>query len=171
MKYQLRQTTTAGFTLLETLVVILMVGILAAIAAPTWGGIAASRRADMAQNEILQTLRQAQADAIRTRSPQTVAFNTATPPSVQVNSNPAVPLGVGSTQGQQTATTLAMTVSSSSSLPNNVVEFDPRGTVTRGANMIITATSPVTNGRRRCVIVATLLGALQTAKDDQCNPT
>lgn len=174
MKQAFRQASrpTAGFTMFELLIVIVMVGILAAIAAPTWERLAASRRASTAQNEILQLLRQAQADAIRTRQPQTVTFNTTTaPPTVQVNSQAATRLGEETTQTQLSPTILGLQVSGSSDAPNNVVEFDSRGAVTRGVNMVITATSPANRGNRRCVIVETILGTLRTEQNDKCRST
>lgn len=170
MKYEFRQTAPAGFTIVELLVAVLMSGILAAIAAPSWQGFAASRRADTAQNEILQTLRQAQADAIRTRRSQTVTFNpTVTPPTIQVGSRSPVRLGEETTQAQLRPGILSLAVSNSSTTPNNVVEFDSRGTVTKGVNMIITATSAGNSNRKRCVIVETLLGTLRTAQNSDCN--
>lgn len=55
--------STAGFTLLEVLVVVILVGILMAIASPSWVTYMANRRAQAVQGELLQILRQAQTDA------------------------------------------------------------------------------------------------------------
>lgn len=174
MRYELKQasSSTAGFTIAELLVVVMIAGILAAIAAPSYLGFIASRRATMAQSEILQVLRQAQTDAIRTRQPQTVTFNAAiTPPTVQINSRTATRLGTESLQRQLSASALGLQVNGSSDTPNNVVEFDSRGAVTRGVNMIITATAPAGSTRRRCVIVQTVLGTLRTAQNQECATT
>ena len=57
----------AGFTLLEILVIVVMVGILAAIAAPSWLQYLANRQVEAAQDEIYQGIQQAQTQAIAQR--------------------------------------------------------------------------------------------------------
>jgi type II secretion system protein H len=63
-----------GFTLAEMMITILIMGILAAIAIPTWWSMVESRRVDSATNQLAADLRQAHSKAINRLAPQTVAL-------------------------------------------------------------------------------------------------
>jgi prepilin-type N-terminal cleavage/methylation domain-containing protein len=58
-----RYSKSLGFTLLEVLVVMVMVGILSAIAAPSWLGFVNTQRIGTSQNKIFQAIKVAQSDA------------------------------------------------------------------------------------------------------------
>ncbi|WP_017319136.1 pilus assembly FimT family protein [Mastigocladopsis repens] len=64
----------AGFTLLEILVMVVIVGVLAAIVGPSWLGFVNRQRVNKANDAILAVLQEAQRQATRTKSNYSVSF-------------------------------------------------------------------------------------------------
>jgi prepilin-type N-terminal cleavage/methylation domain-containing protein len=65
-----------GFTLVEVLLVVLLIGIVMAIASSSWFGAVESRRVDAATSQLAADLRQAHSKAINRLAPQTVTLTT-----------------------------------------------------------------------------------------------
>jgi len=91
-----------GFTLLELLVIVLILGILISIAAPSWVAFINRQRVRTVNDRVLQTLRSAQSEAKRSKRDLTVTFDLATtdPPTVTIN-----PTDPATNPPQQTALT------------------------------------------------------------------
>ncbi len=66
-----------GFTLIEVLVTILIMGIVFAIAVPTWQSVTEGRAVDSATNQVVADLRLAQTNASNRLAPYTVTFDNA----------------------------------------------------------------------------------------------
>lgn len=159
------QKTTSGFTLLELLVVILIVGAVVAIAAPGWLAFLNRQRLNTAQSQVLDILRQAQSTAKlkgvkyqasfkeqngRVRwaiHPITVAASSASWNSLEkgVHLNPIETNPAADKAGI------------------HKIQFNHYGEVS-GSLGRITLSVP-SSSAKRCVVVSTLLGAMRTGKN------
>lgn len=189
----IRTQQTAGFSLIEVLVVIVMVGILAAIAAPSWIRYLNNQRVDAVQSDLLQAIRSAQQDAIQERTtlqvrisevipnPPSASNPTATVPIIEVGEDlddPAIPretTELGASDSLKPGMIALNIYTDTLTLdPDNLFEFDYQGLVSQetpqALPFVIDIQAPVDNSTtRKCVIVATLLGNLKTAEGDICN--
>lgn len=160
MKKQLyRRHSTAGFSLIELLVVIVMAIALASIAGVSWLGFLNRQRATNAREQVQQAIRLAQSEALRTKRRQSVTFNTTVnPPTVQVGPS-TEQLGYGQLRPGMI----------SMQTPVNQITFDDEGNLTLDSTPPITITfkAPQNAGRSRCLTIETLLGATRNTEQGE----
>ena len=94
------KNTRSGFTLIEVLVVVIIIGVLSAIAAPSWLAFVNRQRVNKVNDAILSALQEAQREARRTKSNYSVSFRTSgdlsqvatyrNPPSANLTENDVV---------------------------------------------------------------------------------
>lgn len=179
-----RHHSTSGMTILEVLAVMIIMGILTAMAAPGWVAFVNRQRANRAQDQILQALRETQAEARRTRQAKTLTVfaNDGGVPQLDVDDPaaglPPVNLGEGDIKASMLSLRIQETVEGEAVVDEDGVfsiRFGPNGGLDvdeRDWNLpiYITVASPADSDTERCVILATLLGATRAGNEEECRP-
>ncbi|KJH72238.1 pilus assembly FimT family protein [Aliterella atlantica] len=160
-----KSSSDKGFTLIEVIVTIIIVGILSAIVAPSWLNFVEVRRLNIAQDQIYRSVREAQSQAKKEKLPWRISIREKDQ-IVQWAVHPA---------------SLSLEKATWNDLNNNIridpepettgqnqdglwqTQFDYRGNV----NLLkqVTLSSKNNNKAKRCVVISTLLGAVRTAKE------
>ena len=175
--YSKNNQKAAGFTLIEVLVVVIMVGVLGAITAPGWLSFLTRQRMNAVNSDLLSAMKDAQADAIQQKSTRRVTFSPiGVKPSVST-SYPATGSVLFSKELGSDADALQLAAFERNSSNNWVVassltlDFDHNGNVSSSSPYIIKV-QPQDSSYTiapRCVIVTTLLGGLKAESGDVCD--
>jgi prepilin-type N-terminal cleavage/methylation domain-containing protein len=181
------QNRDRGFTLIEVLVVMAMVGILSAIAAPSWTAFVNNQRLNSVQSRAFSTLRLAQSNAKRDQLMWQATFrNTATVAQYAIHKTPTgtttqdywntLPWEnfesgvriVENTEPQPRTTFTQLTAVPEPDVYR--VQFKPQG-VPNGLGELgrITFVGKAGGDRKKCVIISTILGSMRVAENDGCN--
>jgi prepilin-type N-terminal cleavage/methylation domain-containing protein len=166
-----------GFTLLETMIVGVVLGILVAIATPTWLSFKERQLLNVARSEALAAIRQAQAQAIQKRTQWQISFREvngiaqwATHPVSIVESVESVELRPNSWHDRVSWNDLPKGVhldqETTFQLAKGVrrVQFNYAGQV-NGQLGRVTFSTENSGKMKRCVVVSTLLGALRSGEN------
>lgn len=173
--------TTSGFTLLEVMITVILVGILFAIAAPSWVAFINQQRVGAARNEVAQVIRSAQSQAQQTKVNRAIVFdNNDGQPRYAVVAAPSDAVNTAQITNWQS-------IGNGTIQPGTIRLWGNQGTdLTRptalvfdGYGAVVTRVSPVpyeiTIGSaigvdpRRCISVATILGALSENSNAGCS--
>ncbi|MBW4559889.1 MAG: type II secretion system GspH family protein [Mojavia pulchra JT2-VF2] len=156
---------SSGFTLLETLTVILMIGILSAIAAPSWLTVVDTQRLKTAQSEVYSAMRQAQSQAKKEKLAWQTSFR---------NNNGIVqwavhPASVNPANANWNNLDANVRLDEETTLQQSGgvrrIQFDYMGNVDKPPLGRITLSSKHGGRAKRCVFVSTILGAMRTSKE------
>lgn len=180
----------AGFTLIEILVVVIMLGVLAAIAAPGWQTLMNRQRVAVAQRDALAAIREAQANTQRDIRAWQTCFRTnnnrvevlvhpIAPPNNPLNcpaNNPNWRYLAGETSKDVQIFASNTNLPLRNGMPSVRFDFNGRlsaegaasGTIV-GNGERITFAPRNQSGPRRCVILPSILGAARSGRDADCN--
>ncbi|MGF1496644.1 MAG: Tfp pilus assembly protein FimT/FimU [Elainellaceae cyanobacterium] len=160
-----RGAQVGGFTLLETLAVAAILGILVAIAAPAWLSFMNAKTLTTAQDQVYLAMRQAQTDAKHSHTERRVSFR---------EQNGQVELAIHDPDALLTALQWqplpkGVHIDAESSLPNSggihYVRFDQNGSAKNLGRLTLKGRH--SSRTLRCIFVSTLLGALRKASDNR----
>ena len=172
--------STAGFTLLEQIILVAIIGILSAIAIPSWIGFVDRLSLNIAQDQVYRAMQAAQSNAKRDKITWQVSFREVNQ-VVQLAVHPAesqqfMPLDVKwhdlghniRIDKQKNNKGISETTLYSSGRKKNSglwrVQFNYHGN-TNGQSGQITLITDINSKTKRCVYVSTLIGTLRMGKE------
>ena len=163
-KNLLDKHSSSGFTLPETLVVVLLIGILATLGIPNWLAFVDTQRLKTAQNEVHLAMRQAQRQATKEKLTWQASFREQNC-IVQWAVHPAT-VNPSSANWNNLDANVRLDAETTLQISNGVrqIKFDYRGNII-SLPRSITISSKYGGKAKRCVYISTMLGAMRTAKE------
>lgn len=152
----------SGWTLLEVMIVIVIIGILASLAIPNMMGAIEKRKAQSALFQIKGTLQEAQRNAIKMGKECRVTLKGTNddfdPPSIAVNSDPEY---VGCLSSSET---FFEGLEMRENFSGNNIRFSYRGNTTNIATIVVKSPSAET---QYCLVVSNFLGIMRSGVYDE----
>ncbi len=150
----LRHQKNQGFTLIELAVIVIIVGVLAAISVPSFLSWLQSRRMSDALSTLEGAFKEGQRQAIRQNRNCTLTIGTGTNPTITATPSTCLPTGTRSFQNVNLRTNMA-----TSGVSGNTVRFGFQGRTSSAGTVVLASTeSPST---QRCLVLSIGLGIMR----------
>lgn len=169
IRCQFRNSTTAGFTLLEVLIVVFIIAILASIGIPSWLSLLNNTRLAAGQNEVYSALLKAKTKATH----QKITYQASFREGDNVAQWAVHPASVTPTDQHWQNLNSFVTIDQSKTTlyqysTNGVwrMQFNYRGNSNGRLGRVTVRLRNSDSNKQRCVFVSTLLGAMR--KTDKC---
>ncbi|HEY9771088.1 MAG TPA: GspH/FimT family pseudopilin [Coleofasciculaceae cyanobacterium] len=150
--------SSSGFTLIEMLVTITVVGVIAAIAAPNFLGMLNRNRVNNAAQQVEGALKEAQRQAMRRGKPCSFNVNT-------TNST----ISGGCLLSNRELNTNSYTIQLNSN--TTTITFSGKGNITGTPSPVLVVSIPNGTNLQRCVVIDSLLGSLRSGDYSGTIPT
>jgi prepilin-type N-terminal cleavage/methylation domain-containing protein len=153
---KIKQTTNKGFTLIEVLITILILGIMAAIAGPSFMTWVNNKKIDQVATNIEGALKEAQSTAVRKSISCTVSITAA----AITATNSCLPSGSRDIEGSNNNLAISGTGGATTT-----VTFSSLGTVTNTQAFVVYRTDVAsTTGTKRCVVISSGIGTTKAGR-------
>lgn len=194
--YLRKKKRQGGFTLIEVLIVIIIIGVLSSIAAPGWIGFLNQQRVNRANDVVLRALQSTQSEARKTKFsysfmirmgsngvPELASFpdsdGNATPTNWQ---SLGADIGLSANQVWVGTNFSGTNVGSGAptavtTTPTGRIRFDHTGVLRSSAKSLTSplnitlgqfGSNPPSTTTMRCVQITTLLGSMETRREGDC---
>ena len=169
------KNSDSGFTMLEVVTVVIVIGILSAIAAPAWDAFVQRQRIRAMNNQILSVLQSAQTRARGNKESVSVVFNVDDSPLKYkvyptdqtnnddpdlVNNFPSETLNI---DGKINEDKITLSVLAQDDTDDFIINFNDQGAVSEDQSFPISVTiiRDEQADTQRCVVIQTLLGSMR----------
>ena len=151
--------SNSGFTLIEMLATIVIIGVIAAIAAPNFLGLLNRNRVNEAARQIEGALKEAQRQAIRRGRQCSISIN----PGSKIISNPAPPANGAPANGCLLSN---RNLNNLIQLNTNTttITFSGKGNITATPRPVLIVSIPNGTNLQRCVVLDSLLGSQRSGE-------
>ena len=195
---QNQNVTDEGFTLTELIITVIIAGIVTSIAVPGWANFVNQQRINVAKDVAFASIRNAQSQAMQTRSNHRASFRTIAvdgEPQIQFAIHPASltytdsntdgiydtndsdgivweNLESGVELDTETAIDSARTSGRTSTIGSSIVyfvEFNFKGFVSGQLGRVVFQGADTNASAQRCIVMSSLIGAMRSDRDKGCD--